>query len=63
MYYIWCSGALLPVGGGGEVGARAKGHTKSASISAAGSRHSDLPPLDTNIDSALKRLVFLLLGA
>ncbi|XP_021963985.1 MAP/microtubule affinity-regulating kinase 3 isoform X8 [Folsomia candida] len=48
------SGALLPVGGGGEVGARAKGHTKSASISAAGSRHSDLPPLDTNIDSALK---------
>jgi len=31
-----------------------KGHTKSASISAAGTRHSDLPPLDTNIDSALR---------
>ena len=42
---------------GGE-GTR-KGHTKSASISAAGTRHSDLPPLDTNIDAALKRSVFV----
>lgn len=48
-----CSGALLTVGEG------RKGHTKSASISAAGTRHSDLPPLDTNIDSALKRSVNL----
>lgn len=43
------SGALLTVGEGTR-----KGHTKSASISAAGARHSDLPPLDTNIDSALR---------
>ncbi len=44
------SGALLTVGEGGT----RKGHTKSASISAAGARHSDLPPLDTNLDSALR---------
>lgn len=62
-------GALLPVGGEGV----RKGHTKSASISAAsGTRHSDLAPSmttshphpsasahDTNLDAtaALKRLV------
>ncbi|ODN05672.1 MAP/microtubule affinity-regulating kinase 3 [Orchesella cincta] len=43
------SGALLTVGEGTR-----KGHTKSASISAAGTRHSDLPPLDTNIDATLR---------
>lgn len=43
------SGALLTVGEGSR-----KGHTKSASISAAGTRHSDLPPLDTNLDNTLR---------
>lgn len=46
------SGALLTVGEGAR-----KGHTKSASISAA-SQHSEMTPLDTNIDVALRaRLV------
>jgi len=49
-----CSGALLTIGGDGA----RKGHTKSASISAAASQYSDIPPLDTNIDAALRaRLV------
>jgi MAP/microtubule affinity-regulating kinase len=43
------SGALLTVGEGTR-----KGHTKSASISAAATRHVELPPLDTNIDAALR---------
>ncbi len=43
------SGALLTVGEGSR-----KGHTKSASISAAATRHADMPPLDTNIDAGLR---------
>ncbi len=51
------SGALLTVGGDGT----RKGHTKSASISAATTRHADMAPLDTNIDVALRgRLVGVL---
>lgn len=63
LYYIhYYSGALLPgVGHEGVIGGvrHTKGHTKSASVSATGSsnRHSELQPLDTNIDAVLKRLV------
>jgi len=48
--YVYCSGALLTVGGD----CARKGHTKSASISAAATRHAELTPLDTNIDAALR---------